>query len=79
MDESSGDGVGIYNVFTHIIIPFLAYAIGSPARSLDEGQWANLPSRGSDDLADLVRRLFEQLDLWAQSSNRGLREAVWTS
>lgn len=78
MGESTGDGVGIYNVFVQIIVPFLTYAIGSPARRLqDQSEWADIPSQGSDQLTDLLRRLFEQLDLWAQSSDSDLREAVW--
>jgi len=43
-----------------------------------QDHWRNIPFRGDAHLDDLLRRLYETLDLWAASPNVSLRHAVYT-
>jgi hypothetical protein len=44
----------------------------------DQAHWADIPPRGDTQLDDLVKRLYDVLDLWAASPNVSLRHAVYT-
>jgi hypothetical protein len=42
-----------------------------------QAAWKDIPDRDTSGLDDLVRRLYEIMDLWALSSNDHLRNAVF--
>lgn len=43
----------------------------------NKDHWSAIPPRGSDELKELVDRLYEVIDLWAASPNADLRDAVY--
>jgi hypothetical protein len=91
METDTGDGVGIFTVFSDIILPLLLYAIdgqsvdedwvarGAEHRShfVERADWMDVPRRGTAELGALVHRIYEVLDLWAASQDINLRDAVY--
>lgn len=72
--------VDLYTVFTHILLPFLHYALedGYDRRHLkDEVYWQNIPSAPSSELDDLLGYLYDVIELWASSPVDDIRHAVY--
>jgi hypothetical protein len=81
-----------YAVFAQIISPFLRYVFSTVPRSTndrsesghyteerfrEQEQWREIPIANSPEFGDLVNRLFEVFELWAESPNKHVREATY--
>ena len=85
-------GVGLYGVFGQIILPFLSYALPASPKSAKSSygsgndaedmfrqnpEWRDIPDSQSPEFEDLLRRLYETFEHWADSPNSHIRESVY--
>ena len=67
MGEQTGESVGIYNVFGHLVLPFLLYALDG-----DSGSDFDIPYLGpAPKVAARHRSTFRDEDQWAETPPRG--------
>ena len=55
----------------------LSRGTGHRSQFTDQREWAALAGRGRTELAELVQRVYEVLDLWAASDSPSIRDAVY--
>ena len=67
---------GIYNVFVHIIVPTLRYALAGVESGLEESLVSALPQWAAPEMRDFIMRLYLALDDWAASPSDHIRGAV---
>jgi hypothetical protein len=77
LSESDPSAVGLYTVFSDIILPLLANVLTGGSDPRFDRTYSGLLLDEPDTRLNLVKRLYSVLDEWAISPNKGIRDTVF--